>query len=164
LFIEITLNAAKAIINCYNNSMLKLNIQKLSFIIKQSFTAKLLRNYIQKNPFFLNSVTYKIILSLVKILDKIADFIHISFSNIISKSNICAEVKKSVDKKYEFLSIFFIMMAIGFLTGKVILSEADLFSIVVAWIVFFIGCMLMSFNKIIVILKNSTCYKFIKKF
>jgi len=160
----VTLNAAKVIINCYNNSKLKLNTQKLSFIIKQSFTAKLLRNYIYKNPFFLNSTTYKITLSLVKIIDKIADFIHISFSNIISKSNICTEINKSVNKKYEFLSIFFIMMAIGFLTGKVILSEANLFNIVIAWVVFFIGCILMSFNKIIIIFKNSICYKFIKKF
>ena len=71
----------KALIKPYNNSKLKNFFTNVLSCFKQSFIYKSTERYLDKKPYFLNSLIYKFIRKIVKIIDKIMDFLH----NIIKK-------------------------------------------------------------------------------
>ena len=66
----------KLLIIPYNNSLLKKNLQKITDCFKNSFLYKRVEKYLDKKPYFLNSVYYKLIRKLVNKIDKLMDFLH----------------------------------------------------------------------------------------
>lgn len=168
IFFKIIFCFFNVFIKAYNNSGFKKNINKISFVVHQSSIVKIFSGYNHKPPAFLNSVTYKVTLCIVHGIDKAADAIHNLFAIIINKSNTAKQFKtikyNDVSEKLEVVSAFVIMMAIGFLTGKVILSDATIVNIIIAWIIFFVGCLIAYGEKVVTALKNSLCWSIIKKF
>lgn len=64
------------LIKPYNNSLLKRFLCKMVFCFKQSFVYKSSERYIDKEPYFLNSLIYKFFRKIVSLIDKIMDFLH----------------------------------------------------------------------------------------
>ncbi|WP_250277924.1 hypothetical protein [[Clostridium] colinum] len=83
----------KTLINPYNTSLLKKVLGKISNCFKQSFIYKSIQKYLDKKPYFLNSIIYKFIRKIIKIIDKIMDFLHKKIKTYLLGSNSFIELR-----------------------------------------------------------------------
>lgn len=158
------------IIDCvlisYNNSKLKNIISRIGYIITQSAIFSFFKRYVNKNPAFLNSISYRFIRLIVNFINIIADKIHKPFALMISKSNTKEQVDniKSLDlkSKLNILSLFIIAISIGFLIGSVLLNSIMSLNVAVGLGLLILALLIIFFTRNFNIIKNSLIYKFVE--
>lgn len=155
----------KIFINPFCHSKLKAFLNKIITYFKESGLYKSFLKYINKNPYFLNSFSYKIFRRFIKFLDKIGDKIHNFFKKGILNSFLykeCLEIKqKSNNQKILILLIITASLNFGYILGGIIFKSSN----PLIQIGLFILCALfyiIANNENA--LKESFIYKFIKLF
>lgn len=121
----------KIIIKPYNNSKFKIFMTNLSTSFKASFLYKIFERYIRKNPYFLSSFSYKLFRKLIRVIDKIMDFINLICKKCLKGSKICEETKNfkamKLDKKFSLASILFSAFSLAYIIGSIINKSSNLY-------------------------------------
>lgn len=163
-FISIFIKLIHRVIFYYGQSKLRKFVDRLKIIFSESKTVKTITVYFHKKPYFLNSISYKIVVSIVSFMSKIADFIHKIFADIINtsetKNNADYFKNSSIDFKIKIVGMFISVIPIGYMLGKLILKQVYLNEIVLAWGTLLIGFIITFIGKNIYVLKNSIIFGF----
>lgn len=151
---------------CYKNSKLKKIADRISYIVLQSAIFNSLKRYVNKNPAFLNSISYRFIRVIVKFVNYIADKIHMPFALMINKSNFKEKIQniKNADIKMKFhmLSLFIIAISMGFVIGNIFLEQISSQNVGIGLALVLISLIIIFCNKNLNIIKNSLIYRFIE--
>lgn len=155
----------KIFIYPFSHSKLKIILNKAITYFKKSILYKSFLKYINKNPYFLNSFSYRIFRKFINFLDKIADKIHNFFKKFILNSFLYKETleikQNSINKNFLIISAIIAALNFGYILGGIIfktskpLIQMGLF--ILCGIFYIIGS---NENA----LKESFAYKFIKLF
>ena len=145
----------KFILNPYNNSVLKKNLGKIVNCFKQSAIYKNIERYLDKKPYFLNSLSYKFIRKIVKLLDKLMDFL-----NKTIKKWLLGSIKySSKEKNLLLLSILIGSFNVFYTLAGIILNTVNLY---VSYGILAITLILFLFSKNTDCFKQSFIYKIFK--
>ena len=151
------------LIKPYNNSLLKRNLEKILNCFKQSFIYKCVEKYLNKNPYFLNSLVYKFIRKVVKIIDKIADFLHKTIKKWLLGSKTFFELRAikyfSKEKRILLLAVLLGAFNIAYSVTGMILDTINLY---VSYGILALTLILLVFSKSINCFKQSFIYKIFK--
>lgn len=143
----------------YKNSKLCRAVNKIGYVWTQSSTQKTISHYINKKPYFINSITYRVIRAVVRGVDKLMGAINRTFTTWLNNSGVCYELKEvgELDSKIKtgMLALFILSVCVGFLTGKIALGENSTQMLVSVWCVFLFGVVLLGVSKYREIIKNS---------
>ncbi|HAG04902.1 MAG TPA: hypothetical protein DCG28_05605 [Lachnospiraceae bacterium] len=155
-FVGTAIKAFNFFKNKYNSSLLCLIITKTANIASSSYTSKLLKSYVYKEPLYKTSLTNALIKKLSTIFDKLFDFLHNIFAKLIEGSLICNFIKDTLKKGALPLCLFFGLLLMSLSTGamliKYIFSSFTVNVIIIGLAVFLFGFILgfvgLFFNKI----------------
>lgn len=150
----------------YEKSGFKIFSDKFKNIFRQSSFFRIVKNYFDREPFFISSKTYKGIKFAGGHLGKFADSLNKSLVGTFDKSN----VKKTVDDiKEEDISeklivggLFFMITSLSYLIFSIILGMNYEYRIYVSWGIFFIGMLLVSAGKNLECVKQSVIFRIVK--
>lgn len=152
----------------YALSFLKNAVDFVSSCFKESKTTKLIKAYINKKPYFLNSYTYKLFKGLASLVDKLLGGINKLLSLFLGGSLVVKEIKTidsfPLTEKLRILAVFIAAVEFGFCFGSFIkgtLAGVGFGYIIVPVIVCFA---LLSSKSIFNAFKNSFIYKCVKFF
>lgn len=113
----------------YGKSLLKKNIDKFVLCFKESFLYKWFIKYIDKNPYFLNSFSYKVFRKFIKGIDKLMDIIHNFFKRLIIGSEIYNEANNiknaKINRKILILSTLIGALNLGYIIGGLIFATIN---------------------------------------
>ena len=144
----------KVSIKPYNNSLLKKNLEKISNCFKQSFLYKAIEKYLDKKPYFLNSAIYRFIRKIVKVIDRIMDFLHKTIKKWLLGSNTFFELRSvkysTKEKNLLLISILIGALNVAYTATGIILDTVNLYvsyGLLAITIVFFLFS------------KNTNCFK-----
>ena len=153
----------KILIKPYNNSLLKRNLEKILNCLKQSFIYKCVEKYLNKNPYFLNSLVYKFIRKVVKIIDKIADFLHKAIKKWLLGSKSFFELRSikyfTKEKKVLLLIVLLGAFNIAYSFTGIIFDTINLY---VSYGILALTLILFVFSKSTNCFKQSFIYKIFK--
>lgn len=152
----------------YSLSRLKNVIDFISSCFRESKTTSVIKAYINKKPYFLNSYTYKLISGLAGLVDKLLGFINKLFSPLLGGSLIIKEIKTidsfPLTEKLRILAVFIAAVEFGYCFGSFIkgtLADVSFGYILIPVIFCFV---LLSAKGIFNAFKNSFIYKCVKFF
>lgn len=151
----------------YSKSKFKNFVDAASNAYKCSRFHMGIERYVSKKPAFLNSLFYKFILLIVRLIDKIMDLIHKPLAFIINTSEIKAEAEQEIKngterEKLALIGVFAASANIGFFGGSVILNKVDT-AVNIVFFILAITALLCSFlSTRVYIIKNSTVYRMVK--
>lgn len=138
----------------YNQSLLKKNIKKIIDCFKNSLLYKNVENYLNKKPYFLNSLVYKFFRKIVNVIDRIMDFLHKTIKKWFLGSNTFFELRSiKYSKKEKNLLLCGILIGalnIGYTATSLFLNNLNIYVclglLVITIILFLLG-------------KNINCYR-----
>ena len=154
----------------FRNSFFSLDLEKNFFgyciydkYKEQSFIYKCVEKYLNKNPYFLNSLVYRFIRKVVKIIDKIADFLHKTIKKWLLGSKTFFELRDikyfSKEKRILLLAILLGAFNIAYSVTGMILDTINLY---VSYGILALTLILLVFSKSINCFKQSFIYKIFK--
>lgn len=153
----------KFILNPYDNSVLKKNLGKVVNCFKQSAIYKNIERYLDKKPYFLNSLSYKFIRKIVKLLDKLMDFLNKTIKKWLLGSSSFFETRSikysSKEKNLLLLSILIGSFNVFYTLAGIILNTVNLY---VSYGILAITLILFLFSKNTDCFKQSFIYKIFK--
>lgn len=153
----------KLLIIPYNNSLLKKNLQKITDCFKNSFLYKRVEKYLDKKPYFLNSVYYKLIRKVVSKIDKLMDFLHKTIKKCLLGSSTFFELRsvKYSTKEKNLLLISTLVSAfnLAYTITNVFLDKTNYYA---TSGLLLISIILFLFSKNTNCFKNSFIYKIFK--
>lgn len=162
------LNIIKAVEISYINSALKRNIAKTCLVFKDSKTYDILSKYAGKNPYYRFSFTYKIVMSIAAIFDKLFGRIHNEvkrwFSGSKAAENIVNAVKLTTDLKLYGFGILFMSIPIGSILSLIILGGISFVNLAMCWGIFIFGLLLVILACNSEALKESLSIRAVSKF
>ncbi|WP_317367186.1 hypothetical protein [uncultured Tyzzerella sp.] len=153
----------KIIIKSYSNSLFKKFVYKILNCFKQSFLYKKVKNYLNKKPYFLNSLIYKFIRKIVKIIDKIMDFLY----NIIKKCLLGSKAFLNLrdiknDIKGKTLTVLWILIGSFNISYTIVSIFINRFNIYVSLGLLALAFVLFLFSESTNCFKQSFIYKIFK--
>ncbi len=133
--------------NAYDKSILKKFVQKAGICFKNSITRKILASYVNKNPWYRYSFTYKIVFVLANAADKIFGGIFAVVKAMLKGSFISDSFKKAfnmslTDKCYSG-GVLLISLPVGVLSASIVFESFTMFTFVICWAMFFVGIMVV---------------------
>lgn len=153
----------KIFIKPYNNSLLKKNLVKISKCFKESFIYKKLEGYLDKKPYFLNSMSYKIIRKIVEKIDKLMDFLHKKIKMWLFGSNTFFELRSvKYSTKEKNLLLIVVLLAAFNLAYTISAILLDTLNIYVSYGLLATTIILFLFSKNTNCFKQSFIYKIFK--
>lgn len=144
----------KILIKPYDNSLLKKNLVKITNYYKQSFIYNRIENYLNKSPYFLNSIYYKFIRKIVSIIDKIMDFLHKTIKKWLLGSNSFFELRSvkysTIEKNLLLISVLIATFNLAYTITSIIF---DTLNIYISFVLLAITLILLIFSR------NKNCYR-----
>lgn len=151
------------LIKPYNNSLLKKFLEKTLNCFKESFIYKRVEGYLNKKPYFLNSIVYKFIRKIVKLIDRLMDFLHKIIKKMllgsVSFSEICSIKDIDNQEKLLILSILIGTFNVAYTVAGIIFDTINLY---VSYGLLVITLILFLFSKSKNCFKQSFIYKIFK--
>lgn len=147
IIISLVMKICKALTLAYNNSVLKRFFAKVDICFKHSFTRKVLSAYANKKPWFRYSLTYKLIMLIVKVIDIIFGFIYKLIKKCLfgSFTAFCCKNAASMsltDKCYS-IGVLLISVPVGAMIAALVFGTGNMLTMVLSWIVFAGGVMVV---------------------
>lgn len=168
LIVTVITNIVKAFEKGYDNSALKKNVSKIASAFKNSRTHKVLSCYINKNPYYRNSVVYKIIMAIAGLFDKLFGKINVLGTKLLSGSIVAKKVKDAynsgVNQKLFGFGVLFMSIPLGSLFALICLGQATDKNMAVCWGIFAVGVILVITAVCKDSLKNSKVIKAVSTF
>lgn len=150
----------------FEKSVLKRALLKLSFIFKNSKTRNVIMRYFDKKPLFFDSIFYRGIKALGKRMTKTADRINNGAAKIYDGSFLKKIVvfydSENIKDKFAAIGIFFMVVSLSFLLFSIIFGRNQETRVVVSWIVFYLGFLIVYGGRGIEVVKKSVFYRIIK--
>lgn len=145
--VSFVLKLVSVFVCAYDNSKLKRFLSGLNDCFNKSITRKILASYAHKKPWFRYSLTYKLIMFIVKIADVIFGFIYKICKKCIFGSRLELVIKKGksmalTDKCY-IAGVLLVSIPIGAMLSSIIMNNCDVIIIVISWAVFVVGIMVV---------------------
>lgn len=147
----------KMILNPYNNSKLKKIFEKVGLCLKESYLNKCIEKYLNKKPYFLESIYYKIFRKIVKLLDKIANYFNSIIKRLISGSIFYISDFNS-QKEMTFLSFLIAIFSFSYVVTAIICNNLNIYLVSVIMFISIIFLIIENKNWI----KGSIIYKIFK--
>ena len=131
----------------YDSSKLKSFLSWLNKCFNKSITRRILASYAHKKPWFRYSLTYKLIMFIVKIADLIFGFIYKVGKKCVFGSRLALALKNGkamalTDKCY-IAGVLLVSIPIGAMLSSIIMNNCDVITIVISWVVFVVGIMVV---------------------
>lgn len=162
------INIIKAFERGYDNSVLKKNVSKITIVFNNSGTHRVLSRYINKNPYYRNSVVYKIIMAIASLFDKFFAKINVLGTKLLSGSIVAKKVKDAynagVNQKLFGFGVLFMSIPLGSLFALICLGQATGKNMAVCWGIFIVGVVLVITATCKDSLKNSKIIKAVSTF
>lgn len=148
----------------YNYSRLKNITDRIITASKNSLSGKYLNKFLDKTPWYFNSLTGRFIFNIGKILKKIAGFIYSLISPCIKNSAFkeqTNEIKNSAKILFNMLALLFMAASLTYLIGCIYIDAYKEIRLYVSWILFITGCIFALLDYFYEAALNSRIYKII---
>ncbi len=151
------------IIKPYNNSKFKNFFTNVLSYFKQSFIYKSTERYLDKKPYFLNSLIYKFIRKMVKIIDKIMDFLHGIIKKCILGSKVFLNLRDiKNDMKGKTLIVLSILISVFNISYTIVSIFIKRFNVNISFGLLSLAFVLFLFSESTNCFKQSFIYKIFK--
>ncbi len=148
----------------YKYSRLKNITDKISTSSKNSVSGKYLNKFLDKTPWYFNSITGRFIFNIGKILKKIANFIYSLISPCIKNSEFkkqTSEIKNSPKTLFNMLALLFMAASLTYLIGCIYIGAYKEIRLYISWILFITGFIFALLDYFYETALNSRIYKII---
>lgn len=168
IIISALVNIVKAFMTSYENSRLKKSVNAAALCFKNSATYGVLLKYANKKPYYRYSFTYKIIMAVAGLFDRLFAAINSLVKKWFSGSKTAEETLKAyrsdVQTKLGGFGILFMSIPIGSIIALIYAGRVSAMNMVMCWSIFIAGllCVVISYCKDA--LKNSIFIKGIARF
>lgn len=157
------LKCVDIIIKAYKYSKLKKNINAFVSCFKSSRTFYILSLYANKKPYYRNSLTYRIIMAIAGLFNRLFGAIHNIAENCLRGSEagkITVEaIKSPTNTKLYGFGLLFMSIPIGSIISLIVLGSVSTVNMIICWVVFFIGFLLVVIASCKNALSNSVVIK-----
>lgn len=161
---SIVLNSFKYFISTYNESIFKKSLLKIKDISSKSVTADLFNRYINKKPYYENSLSSKFFVWLFSVINIVMVFLNKIFTPLFKNSTTVKSTtslkKLSTRRKTSLTSILIVSISIGFSGGCIIQGIGYNIPLLLLFTV--LAVFLILFSKYAYFYKESIIYKFFK--
>lgn len=168
LIIKLIINVFKAFMAAYDNSRLKKIVDSINICFKGSRTYSVLSHYINKRPYYRNSMVYKLIMAISGVFDKIFGIINKVVSGLLNGSafskKVYSVIKADVNKKLCGFGLLFMSIPIGSIIALILLGNVSFMNMVICWGIFVIGFLLVVIASCESAIKNSVLVKAVAVF
>lgn len=148
----------------YKYSKLKNIMDRISVSSKNSVSGKYLNKFLDKTPWYFNSITGRFVYNIGKILKKIAGFIYSLISPCIKNSAFkeqTNEIKSSSKILFNMLALLFTAASFTYLTGCIYMDAYKEIRLYISWILFITGGIFALLDYFYETALNSRIYKII---
>lgn len=150
----------KCFIKPYNNSLLKKSLGKINSCFKESFVLKRAERYLDKEPYFLNSLSYKIFRKFIRLIDRLMDFFNKAIKKALLNSNTFIEIRSikydTKERNLLLLSLLLNVFNLAYMVTGILLNTLNLY---IAVVIMFIAFLISIFAKHKNCFKQSFIYK-----
>lgn len=154
--------------NAYKNSRLKRFTLSVSNCFNESFTHTVLSHYVNKKPYFRYSLTYRLVIAIMHIVDIIFAFINNVFTKLFSGSSFCNDVisykKSSLTQKLELIGVLVVSVSMGSFVSMALNGDFTRVILGVNSVIFVVGIVMLTAKYTLGFLEGSILFKALKEF
>lgn len=145
-FAGIIIYTADIFSRAYKNSVFKRAVGAVGVCFVSSKLFSLLSRYVNKKAFYRYSLTYRLIMAIVRLFDRLFGFIHrVAASWLegsLSSAQIRAGINSSLREKLFGFGVLFMSIPVGSMTAILILGGISKTNIIMSWCSFVLGLLL----------------------
>ncbi len=150
----------------FDRSVFKKFLLKFKTVFKSCGTYRIIKNYFDKTPYFLNSVLYRGIKFIGRHTAETADRLNLFLVKVYNgsflKKAVCFYKSENLSDKFTAVGLFFMVVSLSYLVFSVIFGENYEYRIFISWGFFFLGILTVSAGKNIESVKKSFTYRIAK--